>query len=98
MWGRFQFGHACDDAVATYGYLPAMTQVRPIANAAPRESHGWRVCRAKAVLVPDQLTKMGEGKQRNCAALYLLREIRPALCARYVKQPSVALHSGHTAS
>jgi len=41
---------------------------------------------------------MGEGKQRNCAALYLLREIRPAFSARYVKQPSVALRSGHWAS
>lgn len=45
--------------------------------------------------MPDQLTKMGEGKQRNCAALYLLRKIKPVDGARYVARPLVALHSGH---
>lgn len=47
-------------------------------------------------LGPDQLTKMGIGKQRNCAALYLLREIEVVGCARYVKRHLGALHSGHS--
>ena len=46
-------------------------------------------------LVPVQLTKIGIGKQRNCAALYLLREIEVVRCARYVKRRLGALHSGH---
>ncbi len=47
-------------------------------------------------LGPDQLTKMGIGKQRNCAALYLLREIEVVSWARYVKRHLGALHSGHS--
>lgn len=48
-------------------------------------------------LVRDQLTKMGGGKQRNCAALYLLREIKPFDGARYVARRLGALHSGQGA-
>lgn len=46
-------------------------------------------------LVPDQLTKMGMGRQRNVAALYLLRQIGMVECARYVERHLGALHSGH---
>lgn len=46
-------------------------------------------------LVPDQLTKMRMGRQRNVAALYLLRQIGMVECARYVERRLGALHSGH---
>lgn len=46
-------------------------------------------------LVPDQLTKMRMGRQRNVAALYLLRQIGIVECARYVERRLGALHSGH---
>ncbi|GLO58598.1 hypothetical protein PPUJ20066_46340 [Pseudomonas putida] len=58
-------------------------------------NHTGKETAGQCGLVPDQLTKMGEGKQRNCAALYLLREIKPVDSARYVKRPLGALHSGH---
>jgi hypothetical protein len=45
-------------------------------------------------LVPDQLTKMGMVRQRNVAALYLLRQIGMVECARYVERHLGALHSG----
>lgn len=71
-----------------------MTQVEPIAMPSPMNHTGSEAA-GQCGLVPGQLTKMGHGKQRNCAALYLLREIEVVGCARYVKRHLGALHSGH---
>lgn len=49
-------------------------------------------------LVHGQLTKMDLGKQRNAAALYLLREKELIKQARYVERRLGALHSGLAAA
>lgn len=70
-----------------------MTQGEPSANVPPMNHTGSETA-GQCGLVPDQLTKMGISKQRNAAALYLLREIGPVERARYVERLLGALHSG----
>lgn len=60
-------------------------------------SHTGNETTGQCGLVRVQLTEMGMAKQRNVAALYLLRQIGMVECARYVTRQEGALHSGHKA-
>lgn len=77
--------------------VPAMTQAEPLPLSQPMSYAGHETA-GQCGLVPNQLTKMRMGRQRNVAALYLLRQIGMVECARYVERRLGALHSGHRAS